>query len=238
MFVAGILPQGFWLLSSGIDIYELGSSAASREGILVVRARPGVSAGQLETEITKVADHHDMPFTQTAPQVLFVSDALHTPVWFFGSALFIAAILVMIGHGTRLRRSDRGGLRLPAGNWRWWWFSAAEDRTGTAADLYCRHGGVRWCQPAGNHRAAWWSGAFVVLYGRLQRYPGRHRGRPAGPGAAVCLRCLAFAIRVGCPGCLFLDWSGTELLCPDGHGVLYVPHHISCWGRIGALGGA
>jgi hypothetical protein len=45
----------------------------------------------------------------------------------------------------------------------------------------------------------------------------------------VCQRLLAFPIRIGCPGCLLLDWSGTEFLCPQGHGMLYVPHHVSCW---------
>jgi hypothetical protein len=228
VFIAGVLPPRFWLVSSGIEIYELGNSATSREGLLVVRSRPGVAAHELEAEITKVADRHDTPFTQTAPQVLFVRDALRTPVWFFVSALFIAAVLVMIGHGTRLRRSDRGGLRLPSGNWRWWSFLLLKT---TLALLLIFTVGVEvfvgvnrqlTTEPLGGPALLWFytAACSAVLVAVVADQQARCR---------VCLRCLAFAVRVGCPGCLFLDWSGTELLCPDGHGVLYVPHHISCW---------
>ena len=45
----------------------------------------------------------------------------------------------------------------------------------------------------------------------------------------VCLRLLAFPVRIGCPGCLLLDWSGTELFCSEGHGVLHVPHLSPSW---------
>jgi hypothetical protein len=34
---------------------------------------------------------------------------------------------------------------------------------------------------------------------------------------------------VGCPGCLLLDWAGTELVCVEGHGMLHVPEMVSCW---------
>ncbi len=45
----------------------------------------------------------------------------------------------------------------------------------------------------------------------------------------VCLRLLCFPVRIGCPGCLLLDWSGTELLCTEGHGVLHIPHMAPSW---------
>jgi hypothetical protein len=45
----------------------------------------------------------------------------------------------------------------------------------------------------------------------------------------VCLRLLAFPVRIGCPGCLLLDWSGIELFCSEGHGVLHVPHLAPSW---------
>jgi hypothetical protein len=45
----------------------------------------------------------------------------------------------------------------------------------------------------------------------------------------ICLRLLCFPVRIGCPGCLLLDWSGTELLCAQGHGVLHVPHLAASW---------
>jgi hypothetical protein len=45
----------------------------------------------------------------------------------------------------------------------------------------------------------------------------------------VCLRLLAFPVRMGSPGSLFLGWAGTELLCTEGHGLLHVPDLVASW---------
>jgi hypothetical protein len=34
---------------------------------------------------------------------------------------------------------------------------------------------------------------------------------------------------MGSPGNLFLEWSGTEICCTQGHGVLHVPHLAPSW---------
>jgi hypothetical protein len=39
----------------------------------------------------------------------------------------------------------------------------------------------------------------------------------------VCLRLLTNPTRIGGPSHTFLDWYGTELICIQGHGLLYVP---------------
>jgi hypothetical protein len=39
----------------------------------------------------------------------------------------------------------------------------------------------------------------------------------------VCLRLLINPIRIGGPSRTFLEWYGTELICAQGHGLLYVP---------------
>jgi len=48
----------------------------------------------------------------------------------------------------------------------------------------------------------------------------------------VCLRRLGLAAQVGCPGCLLLNWAGTELVCVEGHGMLHVPEMVSCWNEV------
>jgi hypothetical protein len=39
----------------------------------------------------------------------------------------------------------------------------------------------------------------------------------------VCLRLLSHPTRIGGPAQTFLEWYGTELICAQGHGLLYVP---------------
>lgn len=39
----------------------------------------------------------------------------------------------------------------------------------------------------------------------------------------VCLRLLSSPTRIGGPSHTFLQWYGTELMCDQGHGLLYVP---------------
>ena len=45
----------------------------------------------------------------------------------------------------------------------------------------------------------------------------------------VCLCTLTNPARVGQPSRNFLDWSGTELICVDGHGLLHVPELPTSW---------
>jgi hypothetical protein len=40
---------------------------------------------------------------------------------------------------------------------------------------------------------------------------------------------LGLAAHVGAPGSLLLNWSGAELVCVSGHGMLHVPEMPSCW---------
>jgi hypothetical protein len=46
----------------------------------------------------------------------------------------------------------------------------------------------------------------------------------------VCLRSLAKPTRIGGPAQMFLEWYGTELMCEEGHGLLYAPEILtSCY---------
>lgn len=47
----------------------------------------------------------------------------------------------------------------------------------------------------------------------------------------VCLRLLTNPVRIGRSSRFLLDWSGTELMCEQGHGLLYVPGTPSTFGR-------
>jgi hypothetical protein len=45
----------------------------------------------------------------------------------------------------------------------------------------------------------------------------------------VCLRTLSNPARVGQASCNFLGWSGTELMCASGHGLLHIPELPTSW---------
>ena len=45
----------------------------------------------------------------------------------------------------------------------------------------------------------------------------------------VCLRRLGIPIRIGAPGNILFNWSGTEMVCSKGHGVLYLPDSEAKW---------
>jgi len=47
----------------------------------------------------------------------------------------------------------------------------------------------------------------------------------------VCLRLLANPVRIGESSRILLEWHGTELMCPRGHGLLYVPEWPAIWSR-------
>ncbi|HEX4004548.1 MAG TPA: hypothetical protein VHX60_00085 [Acidobacteriaceae bacterium] len=45
----------------------------------------------------------------------------------------------------------------------------------------------------------------------------------------VCLRLLSNPARVGQASCNFLGWSGIELICASGHGLLHIPELPTSW---------
>jgi hypothetical protein len=115
--------------------------------------------------------------------------------------------------------------------YRWWGFFAAKAfllllASFVAALELTRHLSVLLTgavQPMSNVISMW---VFLVLaIGALSWtiYDQRRRCR-------VCLRRLGLSVQVGCPGYTLLDcWAATELVCPEGHGILYMPESESSW---------
>ncbi len=226
--IAGVLPRDFWLLSPAIDVFELDEAAYAAQGMLVVRSKPDVAAQALEAELVKTAADEGFEFARTAPHAMFLREAMQTPLWLFGSALFIAGVLVSLAHGSRWMRLDEAGDLVPRRNWRWWSFFATKTILALAVvlvlgiELFVGRGQHAISDALGGPALIWFyiTGCSLVLFTSISDQRSRCR---------VCQRLLASPIRIGCPGCLLLDWAGTEFLCPQGHGVLYVPHHVACW---------
>jgi hypothetical protein len=226
--IAGVLPHEFWFLSPAIDVFELDNATFAAQGVVVVRSKPDVSAQALEADLIKIAADEGYEFARTAPHAIFLRQAMETPLWLFGSALFIAGVLVTLAYGSRWMHVDEAGDLLPRRHWRWWGFFAAKTTMALVIvlvlgiELFVGRSQQAISGALGGPALIWFyiTGCSFVLFTSISDQRSRCR---------VCQRLLASPIRIGCPGCLLLDWAGTEFLCPQGHGVLYVPHHVACW---------
>jgi hypothetical protein len=226
--VAGVLSRDFWFLSPAIEAFELDDATYAAQGMAVVRSKPDVTAQALEAELVKTAADNGFEFARTAPHIIFLRQAMQTPLWLFGSALFIAGVLVALAHGSRWMRVDEAGDLVQRRNWKWWAFFTTKTLLGLVIvlvlgiELFVGRSQQAISDALGGPALIWFYivGCSLVLFASISDQRSRCR---------VCQRLLASPIRIGCPGCLLLDWAGTEFLCPQGHGVLYVPHHVACW---------
>ncbi len=232
--VAGVLPACFRFLTREPAIYLLQPfipAYPATSVMVVARVKPGVSAKQLDRELTKIGEDATYYFFKYELRYASLSTAIWTPVRVFGIALFVSTLIVIAGCKVRMRR-----LRLafkarnrPASLKRACFFAAKA----ALALAFVFLAGLEWSRPesavvfASQDPA---NGPFLMwLYilgsmGALSWSLADQRAR-----CRVCLRLLCFPVRIGCPGCLLLDWSGTELLCTEGHGVLHVPHLAASW---------
>ncbi|HWF09324.1 MAG TPA: hypothetical protein VG297_12730 [Bryobacteraceae bacterium] len=78
--------------------------------------------------------------------------------------------------------------------------------------------GSPWCTQAGFWGAFW--GSHMAMRWAFADQRAR---------CPVCLRRLANPVRMGNSSRILLEWNGTELLCPRGHGLLHVPERPAIW---------
>lgn len=226
--VAGILPATAWFLSPGIGVYRLQPMEDSAEGMLVVHCRQQVSTSDLERELARAASDDGYAFVSTAPHAVFLSDAQRAPISLFGAACFMALVIAILAHGPRWLRLNNPADWLPSKNWRWWKFFFVKTTLAlllvfiVGLELFVAGTRQTMSESLGGPALIWFYvlGCNAVLIASISDQRARCR---------VCQRLLALPVQIGCPGCLLLDWAGTEFLCPQGHGVLYVPHHVACW---------
>ncbi len=69
------------------------------------------------------------------------------------------------------------------------------------------------------YQSSFWGAIFAFRWALLDQ---RER-------CPVCLRRLAKPVRVGESSYIFLDWHGTERMCPRGHGLMHVAEGSSLW---------
>ncbi len=229
--VAAVLPPGFRFLSRQPAAFLVESILPDAQLMMIGRLKAGVSQKRLDKELTRIAQTACYYFFGSDLRYSFLNDAAWLPVEVFGCAALASALLVLAvshfhlrrlrillstrDHKLLVRRTSFFAAKVSLA-FALVFLAALEWSRSQSAILYASR------DPAAGPFLLWLYilGTMGVLFWALADQRARCR---------VCLRLLTFPVRVGCPGCLLLNWSGTELLCSEGHGLLHVPHMAPSW---------
>jgi len=226
-----MLPQDVHFLTRRPSVYLVQDNIFDSEVKLVARATPGTPKERIDKELTKIAEDACYYFFTGQLRLSYLTEARAVPEIFFAIAVAVAALLSFA--------ASRGKLKNLVAAW-----TAGQRRISLRRSAFmCTKlalalllifiAGLEWSRsqnsilfaskdPANGPFLVWLYilGAMGVFFWALADQRARCR---------ECLRLLTFPVRIGCPGCLLLAWSGTELLCAQGHGVLHVPHLSASW---------
>jgi hypothetical protein len=186
---------------------------------------------QLDRELTRIGRDVCYYFLNSQLRFAFQEDMLLAPLGMFGVALLVSTLIAAMVFRFRIKyvRLALQPRNREAAARRTLFFGAKAALALACVFVAC----LEWSRSAssvllasqdpGNGPFLLWLyilGTMGVVFWALADQRARCR---------VCLRLLAFPVRIGCPGCLLLDWSGIELFCSEGHGVLHVPHLAPSW---------
>jgi len=231
--IIGVLPRSFRFISPEISVWAVQSNVsklnfATRTGA-VLRLRPGVSLDSASTEFRKLTNDAGFRFVQAEISSLksTVRQGMQMYVGFTLLALAGSAFL-LIGRFTRggLARanlSSRDRLR-------WWAFFAFKTILLLALcsilsleiprRISLAFTGI--VSPMTGPVSTW---LFLVSTILAVTWSFRDQTRRC----RICLKRLGHEVYVGVSSYLLLEWWGTELVCPVGHGMLHVAEMKASW---------
>jgi hypothetical protein len=235
--VIGVLPRNFHLVSSDISAWMLldpyippYSNLAERIGA-VGRMKGGATETQVEADLTDLSENAGYVFPASLLSVTSARADMRRSVETYLSFLLLTiSCAVWIVYA---RHAD-GGLGRPpttlAARCRWWMFFVAKSvllliATGLLASAIAHWLSARFIgsvSPMVDGLALW---LFLVMAVGPLSWSIRDQQKRC----RTCLRRLGSAIRIGAPGHVLLNWSGTEMVCSQGHGVLYLPDAHANW---------
>ena len=235
--IIGILPRNFHLLSSGISAWTLlnpyippYSNFVERIGA-VARMKDNATPAKVETDLTDLSENAGYVLPASLISVRSAKSEMRRSVQTY-LLLLLAAVTCAVWI-VYARNSSRGPGQPPAtlaARCRWWAFFVAKSILLLMATCLLASFTVCWLSirlvgsvyPMVDFFALW---LFLVLsVGPLSWAIHDQRKR-----CRVCLRRLGNPIRTGAPGYVLLNWSGTEMVCSEGHGILYSPDSHAEW---------
>jgi hypothetical protein len=235
--VIGVLPRNFHLVSSHIAAWTLlnpyiapYSNFAERIGA-VGRLKSSTTVAQVEADLTDLSQNAGYVLPASMLTVTSAeADMRRSAETYLLFLLLAVTCAVWIVYA---RSSNRGWGAPPASlaaQCRWWVFFVAKSLLLLIATCLLASLSVRWLSvhlvgsiyPMADAFALWLFLVFSVGTLSWAIHDQRKRCR-------VCLRRLGSPIRIGAPGYVLLNWSGTEMVCSEGHGVLYLPDSQAEW---------
>jgi hypothetical protein len=223
--IAGVLDKQFWFLSRQIAVWRISSdprpkAESSESSGVVVRLGPDVRPAEAEAEMEKIVEASGLPPWDSLVEVAPLEGRVRSVLGCFALALGLASVVVAVSMRPRLPNwNPRGAIFFGTKTLLLLAMVLTAGIEFTRASAITMIGGT----DALTEPLSLWlflMGSMGVLTWSIQDQRRRCR---------VCLRRLGLAQHVGCPGCLLLDWAGTELVCVEGHGMLHVPEMVASW---------
>ena len=229
--IAAVLPKGFRFLTRQPVAFLVEQAMEEPSVMVVARLLEGASTKAVDHELTKIAEDKTYYFFASQLRLQDQKQAILLPLNPFSMAALSTGLLALGVFGLRMRDSRRNWTGLQS---RWAlrriffflvktslallvvFIIGLESARGESSILLASK------DPANGPLLLWFfvAGTMAVFFWSISE--GRMRCR-------TCLRRLCSPVRVGSPGCLLLDWSGTELVCNKGHGILHIPHMTTSW---------
>jgi hypothetical protein len=228
--VIGVLPPDFRLISPGIALWGLLDPAVlftnfQRRVGAVAKLAPTATPAGLQLDLTDLTENAGYVHPSSQIQVVTIASQLkrnlYSSIWFLLLGIGCAAFVVV------LRLSSNGFGRLPQGatpRVKWLGFFTLKSLLLLAVTAI-----LSWflvhtitaltmgsTNPLADEYSIWLfiPAAIVALSWSIADQ--QHRCRS-------CLQRLELPVEIGRLGSVLLNWSGTEMVCPQGHGVLYMP---------------
>ncbi len=236
--VIGVLPPNFRVISSGISLWMLMDNPPLPpsnfvEGIgAVARLKLGVTESQAEADLTDLSQNAGYLLPTSMLQVRSLQSEMRSELASYGLFLLLALAcsMLLVFARRRGRRLLSNGPVTSVQRWRWWSFFGVKTLlllvgTCLVAAIAARYLAI---VVAGSilPMAEWLSLWLVLILAVLPLSWSVHDQQQR---CRVCLRRLGIPIPIGAPGHVLLNWSGTEMVCSEGHGVLYLRDSENNW---------
>jgi MacB-like periplasmic core domain len=234
--IVGVLPEDFEFLSPDGSIWALppsdpkGSNLADQTGA-VLRLRPGSATPEAADEFGRFIQQDASSFGYAKASIESMTSWARQGVklYLIVTALSLAGCMLLAGARFSMARTSR--LKLgPRTAMRWWGFLVLKTVLLLSACFVTSlelAGRISMAFTGGIHPFVGPSSTWIFLVTAMLALSWSLHDQSRR--CRVCLKRLGNEANVGAPSYLLLDWWGTELVCPEGHGVLHVPEMSSSW---------